>query len=138
MKILVPVDGSEAAGRAAAFAAKLAQAFQGRITLLNVFDAPSATTLGLVALAQEHLDAARAELSKAAFEKAEAQLGGLSAERVEELGEPSKQILALAKHGGFDHIVMGGRGLSPMQEILLGSVSERVLRHTPCPVTIVH
>jgi universal stress protein A len=36
-----------------------------------------------------------------------------------------------------DLVVMGSRGLSPMKELLIGSVSETVLRHAPCPVTVV-
>ena len=136
-KILVPVDGSDPACRAAAFAATLARALDARLTLLHVFDAPSAMTLGLVALSQERVDAASAEIAAAAFARAEAALEGVHAVRRREVGEPSERIVHVANSGGFDHVVLGSRGLSLVNELLLGSVSERVLRRASCPVTLV-
>jgi nucleotide-binding universal stress UspA family protein len=43
----------------------------------------------------------------------------------------------LAKEGDFDLIVMGARGMSKIRELLLGSVSEGVVRNAPCNVLIV-
>jgi nucleotide-binding universal stress UspA family protein len=137
--ILVAVDGSESACRAAGHAAVLARAFGAEITLLNVFNAPAVTAMGLVALAKADLKRAQAEVSRGAFDKARAAMGeGLTIHERSELGDPAAEILSILRSGGADHAVMGTRGLSPMQEILLGSVSERVLAHAPCPVTLVH
>lgn len=53
------------------------------------------------------------------------------------LGDPAREIVAIASSERFDQVVMGTRGLSPVKELLLGSVSEHVLRNVPCPVTLV-
>jgi nucleotide-binding universal stress UspA family protein len=120
-KILVPIDGSDASCRAAAVAATLARGFGAQITLLHV------------------AGDRRAHMApEAAFEHCEAWLGGSSAERRSEQGDPATQIVAVARGQEFDHIVIGSRGLSPSAEQLLGSVSDRVLRQASCPVTVVH
>jgi nucleotide-binding universal stress UspA family protein len=46
-------------------------------------------------------------------------------------------ILEEAEGGGYDLIVMGSRGTSGITKILLGSVSEEVVKKAPCPVLIV-
>ncbi|MGD8862788.1 MAG: universal stress protein [Myxococcales bacterium] len=137
--ILVPVDGSQSACNAAAYAGTLARAFGAELTLLHVFNAPAVTAMGLVALARADLQRAQQEVSRGAFDKARAAVGeGLTIHERTELGDPAAEVLSILRTGGADQVVMGTRGLSPMQEILLGSVSERVLAHAPCPVTLVH
>lgn len=65
---------------------------------------------------------------------------GLPSERIDfevQVGEPAEEIVDLARLEAYDMVVMGSRGLSPMKELLLGSVSNRVLHTAPCPVLIV-
>ena len=52
------------------------------------------------------------------------------------VGAPAETLEQMSSH--VDLVVMGARGLGPMKRLLLGSVSERVLRHAACPVLIVH
>ena len=52
-------------------------------------------------------------------------------------GRAAPEIVAHAKKVGADLIVMGTHGRSGFQHALLGSVAERVLRHSPCPVLVV-
>ena len=52
-------------------------------------------------------------------------------------GHPAGEILAAAAGFDADLIVVGARGLGGMKRLLLGSVSERVLRDARCPVLIV-
>ncbi|GAB6876891.1 universal stress protein [Thermaerobacter litoralis] len=53
------------------------------------------------------------------------------------IGAPGPEICRYAQNGGFQVIVMGRRGLGRVQEVLLGSVSEYVLRHAHLPVLVV-
>ncbi len=52
-------------------------------------------------------------------------------------GEPVDEIVKKAKRSQFDLIVMGARGLSTLKKLLIGSVSEGVLKKASCPVLIV-
>lgn len=52
-------------------------------------------------------------------------------------GHTVEQIVKTCREGKFDMIVMGARGLSRIKEMLLGSVSDGVIRHAPCPVLVV-
>lgn len=52
-------------------------------------------------------------------------------------GDPGIEICELAKEREAKGIIIGRRGLGAVGEFLLGSVSQYVLHHAPCPVTIV-
>jgi nucleotide-binding universal stress UspA family protein len=49
-------------------------------------------------------------------------------------GEPARDIVQMAENGGFDLIVMATHGRRGLNRMFLGSVTEEVLRHAPCPV----
>ncbi|RMH04759.1 MAG: universal stress protein [Nitrospirae bacterium] len=57
--------------------------------------------------------------------------------RIHEIGHPSEVILETAQAGHADLVVLGARGLGPVQELLLGSVSHRVLLHAPCSTWVI-
>lgn len=52
-------------------------------------------------------------------------------------GDPVSEIVAAAKEGGYDLIVVGHRGLSLIKALVLGSVSQGVVAHAPCSVLVV-
>ncbi|HNH49747.1 MAG TPA: universal stress protein, partial [Myxococcota bacterium] len=54
-----------------------------------------------------------------------------------ELGEPTEVITKLAEDLQVDLVVLGARGLTPSERFLVGSVSDRIVRHCKRPVTIV-
>lgn len=65
---------------------------------------------------------------------------GLPEERVVfevQVGEPAEEIVEMARLEAFELIVIGSRGLSPLKELLLGSVSNRVVHTAHCPVLVV-
>lgn len=138
--ILVPVDGSESASRAARFGAMLGGALSSKLTLLHVYDAPTASLLGLAHMAEDSVKAALAKVAQNSFDRALAamgDIGSLDLDKVSTTGHPFEEIVSQAKLLKCELIVMGSRGLSPLQEMVLGSVSDRVLRFAPCAVTIV-
>lgn len=137
-RILVPVDGSEGANRAVRFAAGLALELGCTVTLLHVYDAPTAALLGFEAVAADRFEKAKNQVAEGSFEAARAAAGtGVSFDTHATIGHPANEIVAYAKANPIDLIVIGSRGLSELQGLLLGSVSHYVAHHAPCPVTIV-
>ena len=63
--------------------------------------------------------------------------GGTVKEAHLRLGRADEEIVDLAHDIGAGFIVMGSRGRGRMRRALMGSVSESVVRHAHCPVTIV-
>lgn len=53
------------------------------------------------------------------------------------VGEPQKEICAIATSWAADLIIIGRRGLKGISEVLLGSISSYVLHHAPCSVMVI-
>ena len=53
------------------------------------------------------------------------------------VGHPAEQIIHRAETDKIDLIILGRRGTSMFQKMILGSISERVLRYAHCPVMVV-
>jgi len=139
--ILVPIDGSGHANRAVGFAIELASRFDARLVLMHVAsdDLPGelaefAEAEGLKGpevpriVAERILDAAEDRARDADVTEVDRVLAG---------GDPAKAILEAADARGVDLIVMGSRGLSPLGERALGSVSHEINTHAKCITAIV-
>lgn len=147
--ILVPVDGSEGANEAASYAVGLAERLDVPVRLLYAFPKDPVDMFGVPTEAPraEELEYfspdAFAKLREQTAEKAFASTRSAIGERdvtIEQevlSGNPAEAIVAHAKSVDAPMIVIGSRGLSGFKEILLGSVSQRVLHHANCPVTVV-
>ncbi|CEK18646.1 universal stress protein UspA-like protein [Chthonomonas calidirosea] len=143
--ILVGYDGSENALHAAESAARLAKLFGSHVILLNVFPYPyTLIPDGLFDQGEVALDAetvarlAREDLKVVedvalpVFEKY-----GVACQIVQEIGAPIEKILHTARKHQVDLIVVGSRGLSGWQQLLLGSVASGVLQQHDFPVLVV-
>lgn len=62
--------------------------------------------------------------------------GAIIKTRLEE-GEAFKKIIDVAEEEGCNPIMTGRRGITRLERALMGSVTERVIGHTPCPVMVV-
>ena len=121
--VLVPVDGSDASAHAAAWAARYAAARGAELILLHL---------------RTRAGGRRSSTRRPAATHARAAIGHATAARtLVSIGDPAEEIVALARRERASLIVMGSRGLSPVRELLLGSVSEKVIRHAHCAVTVV-
>lgn len=138
-KILVPVDGSASAVRAAQLASRLAADTGAALTLLFAFEPSGPATMGMTSLSKKEVKDAVDRVAEKAFAGAAkaAVKHGVNAAQQVVIGHPAAEVIAFAKKEKCDLIVMGSRGLSPMKGLLLGSVSEKVLRHASCAVTVV-
>lgn len=139
--ILVPVDFSDLSALALGYAAAFSRCSGAKLTVLHVssFDAPPYFTQGQLEEIYEQLRASqgRAEHELADFTRQA--LGPAAPEfavRVIE-GRPAEAILRTAAAIGADLIAMGTHGRSGLNRLMLGSVTERVLRETEIPVLTV-
>lgn len=133
-RILVGVDGSKYSLEAVKAAAKLASERGIRsVTLINVIPV-AVSTMGPVTVAAPPEDIESWEV----FEEPKAILkkAGVEARLLLREGDPAYEIIQVAKTEGYDLIVVGHRGLSPIQAFLLGSVSNRIVTHAPCSVLV--
>ncbi len=135
--ILLSVDGSDHALRAAKMAGDLARTMKAKhLRVVLAFD-PIPLYLGEPNL--QHAINARLEQSRAVLDAAVQALGEVASQVHTELleGSPAEAIIEVAKTRQSDLIVMGARGLGRIAAAVLGSTSQKVLSHAPCPVLIV-
>ena len=139
------MDGSEDSVEAVRFVESLGLPRQSKLRLLSVVEpirypasAPQALRARLVRIIRELEAERRGELEKV-LEQTARQLDDkiTRVSRSTSTGDPASEILATAARYDTDLIVVGARGLGGMARLLLGSVSEKVLRHARCPVLIV-
>ena len=139
MKLLIPVDGSEAALNAVRHALQLQREGLRASFVLATVQEPSYTYEMLLAPDADVLDRVTGAVGARALKSAEAlfEAAGLAFEREIDSGDPVQRLLEIAQRCGCQAIVMGARGRGALQSVLLGSVSLAVLQASNLPVTIV-
>lgn len=139
MKILIPVDGSDNALRAVQHAVTLSAALKQtpELLLLNVQWNVAAGNVKLF-INQETINDYHREQGMASLESARAVLDAaqLSYQYHISIGQPVQAIMQYAEEQGVEMIVMGAQGHEGLAEILLGSVTSKVLQLSKVPVTI--
>lgn len=134
--MLVGYDGSPQSEKAVEVAFSLADCTDATVLVFAVARPPEpATSVELEAVlddAKEHYE----EGFKRIMEKARGH--EFNVQTAMAVGHPAEQIIHRAETDGIDLIVLGRRGRSKIARMMLGSVSERVLRYAHCPVMVVH
>jgi nucleotide-binding universal stress UspA family protein len=137
--ILVPVDYSEPSRRALELALSLSESAE--VTVVHAWDRPSYVGEQQIA----HPDGSRRSLSELIRENAEREMTEFLA-RVSSgktfkhrllTGEPVTAIIGEASKPGYDVLVVGTHGRTGMTKLLLGSVTEKLIRLSPIPVLTV-
>ncbi len=137
-KILVPHDFSEASAAAVKQAAAWAEALGAEITLLHVVEPVVYPEFYSVDVLSDDLMERLVERSERALGKAADDLLGDSKVRVQvEVGRAANTIVDHADPKRYDAVVMATRGLSGLEQALLGSVAESVLRRCQIPLLAV-
>jgi nucleotide-binding universal stress UspA family protein len=135
--ILWPTDFSPEGQAALLYAGLFAKAFSAQITALHVHP-----DLGLAIYADSPIIVGELEKRKEKVDKqAQARLEAIQKKKglafkkvVVTEGSPAKKIIATAEKEKADLIVMGKKGESTLERVLIGSVANHVLRHSPVPV----
>lgn len=134
--ILLAVDGSEHSIRAAKQASSLASGTPDAIvTIVFVADHANAKNEVLHSGSNMELDLQR----RKKIQPVEEALAAANIRyKVEILrGTPGPTIVEYANKESFDILIIGSRGLNSLQEMVLGSVSHKVVKRANCPVLIV-
>ena len=135
--ILLATDGSAPADRAVDFAASLAARYHSKVIVLHVL-AMMPRYLGESNFEEallKTLDGSRALVEQAAKRLQELGVAEVETSVIE--GPATNVILGVAETRQPDLIVLGARGLSTWQGLLLGSVSMAVTQRAECPVLVV-
>ncbi len=138
-RILCPIDFSEFSQHALDHAAAIARWYDATITVLHVVAVtpPSGAVRGPlfppVVLAPEDLEQFRV----ATEEFARAETGDVRIVAVARDGNPAAEIVRMAESMPANLIVLGTHGRSGFERLVLGSVTERILRKAVCPVLTV-
>ena len=141
-KIMVATDGSETSMLTAKLAISLAKLAGGRVYAIYVVDIyrlaqlPGYTTLPgiserLMALMFKEGEEATSEIGEMASH------AGVPFEKIVAEGNPGEEILRRSVESGIDLLVMGRIGRTGLEKIMLGSVAEKVVRHSRVPILIV-
>lgn len=147
-KVLVAIDGSENSDRALDFALDLAEKYVAGVTVLNVSESPAigAVTLepteptayaGVTVNFYKDLQSFHEEILRKAVNRAREFKPNVAVSSKLREGNAASEIVAEAKEGGFDIIVVGHKGLGRVKELFLGNISEKVAHLASCPVVIV-
>jgi nucleotide-binding universal stress UspA family protein len=134
MEILLATDASEETALAARTATDIADKTDSELHVVLVGLSAAYVGLGPPEIAdipaprQQELNEEAQRLLNAQVEQIKAD-GGTVAQAHLRVGRPDEQIVALAEEIGAGLIVMGSRGLSGIRRLLMGSVSDSVVRH---------
>ncbi|MFC6942437.1 universal stress protein [Salinirubellus sp. GCM10025818] len=136
--ILVPYDGSDTSLDALEYAIESFP--DADITALHVIDrAHLGAPYGELLVGREELRRRATERAEELLEDAEtaAEEAGVQIETEVLIGHPVREVLDYVDERGIDQIVIGGRGMSNVPQLLLGSVAFGVVLHADIPVTVV-
>ena len=147
-KILVPTDFSEQAGYALDFAYQIALKSTAEIILINVVDYPGLSSvwgggMNVIGGAEPPLDNLDESFINNLFNRSKDEIramtkkldpGSVKIKQVVEVGNPYFVITEKIEQENVNLVIMGTKGASGLEEVLIGSNTERVVRHANCPV----
>lgn len=145
-KILVPTDFSKPAGIAAEVAASVAEKSGAQLILLHVVESASEGSFniegeaGLGSGEEAFFTAKLIERSKKLLAKAveDVEALGVKVRSEMRIGTPFHGMQKIISEQKVDLVVMGTSGRSQMEEMIIGSNTEKVVRLAHCPVLTVH
>ena len=134
-RILVALDGSHFSEKALDQALSMAKICNSSLFAISVVDLYPEVMAHAPDL-EEKLSKEVGETLKRAKETADKE--NISCETIVRMGGPAHEfIVEEAKERDIDLIVMGTRGKSALERVVMGSVAERVIGHAPCPVMVI-
>ena len=137
-KVLVPVDGSDNSLRALDAALLLSEKIGAEVTAIHVMEDIPILHIQSEKLLRELIDAYKKETQQILSKCSDiATRKGLSITTKLLQGNVGSTILDFCEREKYDVIIMGSRGMGKFKELVLGSVSNKVVHHSSCPVMII-
>ncbi|WP_053403950.1 universal stress protein [Persicobacter sp. CCB-QB2] len=143
-KVLVPTDFSQQANYALTLAIEIAKRADAGLTLVHVVEmsAPNVSALGVpymesgeqIEVARQQHDAALEKMKKIVESK---QSADVAIEMAVEYGSTFSDLYTQLEGFHADMIVMGSKGAGGLEEIIIGSNAEKVVRNAKVPVLVV-
>ncbi len=135
-KILTGIDGSDASKEAAMEAIRVAKSVGA--SLLMVYVIPMGSDM-IEYFKVSKLKQALKENARKAMEdiRSEGKKQNIPVQVIIDEGSPSEKIIDIAVRNQCDLIVLGRKGKSALEKILVGSVAERVAGQSPVPVMLI-
>ncbi|WP_088105746.1 universal stress protein [Halalkalibacter urbisdiaboli] len=134
-KILLAADGSEHAMRAAEKAIALIKPSNGMVDLVYVVNGATSKSDVLRSSSKVEIEEKRKQKLKGIEDLFQASGIGYQVHILH--GEAGPTIVEFANKGSYDCVVLGSRGLNPLQSMVLGSVSHKVAKRVTSPVMII-
>ncbi len=138
-RVLVTLDGSSFAERVLPWVRQVSLATGAEVLLLVVPEVPEPALYGAMADAVDELRTQAETNARRYLERIAAQLGeaGMPAQPLVEGSRPATTILDVAEREHADLIMLATHGRGGMDRLMLGSVADRVVHHSRCPVLLV-
>lgn len=147
-KILIPVDGSQASKKAAEKAVSIGKLIDAELTFITVINLPTEDKYSYFGMTVENAFIANRKnmLKQLIFEESRMldilvrnlDTDNLRINKNVIVGVPAEEIVKLATEDKFDFIVLGRRGFSKVERFFVGSVTQKVISASPCPVMVVN
>jgi nucleotide-binding universal stress UspA family protein len=145
--ILIPTDFSKVAQSATKVAIGIAQKASAKLILLHIIERPESVSFNIEGQVNQFDDWEDKLFTLKLIEKAKNEMAAVSEEagavgvKVKNelrLGNPFHGIREVITDHDVDLVVMGTSGRSKLEEMIIGSNTEKVIRHAACPVLTVH
>jgi nucleotide-binding universal stress UspA family protein len=131
-KILAPTDFSELSARGVRYACQLAKDVGAEVIIFNVVLLDETNTIDKQEIARH-----KKRLDEFIAEKIAGVAADLKIRNMVDAGQPYGAIVDCAENERIDLIVMSSHGRSGLSRMLIGSVTDKILRGAPCPVLVV-
>jgi nucleotide-binding universal stress UspA family protein len=131
-KILAPTDFSDLSASGVRYACQLAKEIGAELVVINIVTLDESNVAD-----RRELEQHKQQLDEFLTDKVAGVGSDLSIRKVVEPGQPYSTIVYWAENERVDLIVTSSHGRSGLSRVLMGSVTEEIIRKSPCPVLVV-
>ncbi|MDH3443673.1 MAG: universal stress protein [Deltaproteobacteria bacterium] len=131
-KILAPTDFSDISAKGVRYACQLAKEVGAELIIMNIVTLDESNLVN-----RREMEQHKQLLDEFLKDKVTDAGSGLNIRKVVEPGQPDATVVHWAENENIDLMVMSSHGRSGLSRVLMGSVTEQILRRSPCPVLVV-